>query len=744
MKALILNSGLGSRMGVLTSEHPKCMTEIYGNETILSRQLKQLLDMDITDVVITTGAHDKVLREYVLSLNLDMDITYVFNPDYMTTNYIYSIYCAAHQLNDDMIIMHGDIVFENSVLEEIISAKHSCMAVSTTMELPKKDFKAVLKNGLINKIGVEYFEDAYAAQPLYKICYNEWKVWLAQIVNYCEKGEISCYAENAFNDVSDLCTVYPLDVQDRLCSEIDTPEDLSCVAERVKEIENRIVYMCFSTDMIHSGHIALIKKAERLGKLIIGVMSDEVVSSYKRFPLMPYDERKTLFANIKGVTRVVEQKTLSYKDNIELFHPTFVVHGDDWKEGFQKPIRDEVIEILSTYGGKLVEYPYSDDPKYSRLEKRAMNEQHMLYIEKAYEKFDEWLKESYIKRVLLVCGNNVKYHPLYKHILMLNERIGVKVTVFSDFTSNPRYESAVNGVTKFLDNECDSILAIGGGSTMDIAKCIKLFATMDHNTNYLSQRIEGNNIPLMVIPTTAGTGSEVSRFAVLYYEGIKQSITHEDCIPSVVFMEPTFLKTVSLYHRKATMLDALCHSIESFWSVNSTEESKSYSKEAITIILDNMQAYLENTDLGNSNMQRASQLAGKAINITQTTAGHAMCYMLTSLYGIAHGYAAALCVEQLWKFMLEHTGDCVDRRGERHLITILRELATAFDCDSPKAASDKFSILIRGLSIQRPEILNDEIEKLVSTVKPERLRNHPIRLTDDSIRQLYLNLSSDC
>lgn len=135
--------------------------------------------------------------------------------------------------------------------------------------------------------------------------------------------------------------------------------------------ENKTVYMCFSTDMIHSGYIAIIRKAEKLGKLIIGVLSDEAVVSYKRFPLMPFDERKTMFENIAGVYKVVEQKTLSYKGNLEKYHPDYVVHGDDWVTGFQKPIRDEVCCVLASYGGQLVEYPYSKDEKYEELEKRA-------------------------------------------------------------------------------------------------------------------------------------------------------------------------------------------------------------------------------------------------------------------------------------------------------------------------------------------------------------------------------------
>lgn len=136
----------------------------------------------------------------------------------------------------------------------------------------------------------------------------------------------------------------------------------------------KTVYMCFSTDVIHSGHIEIIRRAEKLGKLVIGVMSDEAVASYKRFPLLPFEERKTMFENIVGVSKVVEQRKMSYKDILETLKPDIVVHGDDWCEGIQKPLRDEVCAILAMYGGQLVEYPYSKNEKYEEIERRAKAE----------------------------------------------------------------------------------------------------------------------------------------------------------------------------------------------------------------------------------------------------------------------------------------------------------------------------------------------------------------------------------
>ena len=371
MKALILNSGLGSRMGVITSEHPKCMTEIRPSETILSRQLKQISDAGIEEVVMTTGYYDDVLVDYCESLALPLHFTFVKNPVYDQTNYIYSIYCAKEHLNDDIVLMHGDLVFDTEVFDKVIASPVSCMTVSSTLPLPEKDFKAVVKDGMVMKVGIEFFDEAMEAQALYKLNRDDWQIWLAKITEFCEADKTTVYAENALNELNGAANIHALDVEDLLCSEIDNPEDLAVVTAKLKEIENRTVYMCFASDIIHGGHISIIKKAQRLGKLIIGVLSDEAVSSYKRMPLVPATQRKILFENIAGVYKVVDQDKLSYRENLKKYKPSIVVHGDDWCAGFQKPIRDEVVSILSSYGGRLVEYPYSADPKYLEIDART-------------------------------------------------------------------------------------------------------------------------------------------------------------------------------------------------------------------------------------------------------------------------------------------------------------------------------------------------------------------------------------
>ena len=230
MKALILNSGLGSRMGALTKEHPKCMTEIAPGETIVSRQLRLLSDAGIRDIVMTTGVFADVLQDYCESLGLPLRITYVLNPRCRETNYIYSIYCAREELKDDILLMHGDLVFGRDVLDGMLASRVSRMAVSLSAPLPEKDFKAVLDGDLIRKVGIEFFEDAAAAQPLYFLRKEDWMLWLGKITEFCEAGNTKVYAENALNELDGAAGIHAYDTGDRLCGEIDNPEDL----ERMK------------------------------------------------------------------------------------------------------------------------------------------------------------------------------------------------------------------------------------------------------------------------------------------------------------------------------------------------------------------------------------------------------------------------------------------------------------------------------------------------------------------------------
>lgn len=121
----------------------------------------------------------------------------------------------------------------------------------------------------------------------------------------------------------------------------------------------RRVYIAMSADIIHHGHINLIKAASELGELTVGILTDEAIASYKRYPLLKYDDRETIISNISGVSHTMPQYTIDYEDNLRLIKPEFVVHGDDWNTGIQKQIRQRVIDILHEWDGQLVEVPYT-------------------------------------------------------------------------------------------------------------------------------------------------------------------------------------------------------------------------------------------------------------------------------------------------------------------------------------------------------------------------------------------------
>ena len=238
MKALILNSGIGKRMGEITKNHPKCMTRLNDEETIISRQLKMLEEENIKDVVITTGPFENILIDYINSLNLNLNIKYINNKDYNKTNYIYSIFLARNELDDDILLMHGDLVFSKDVLEDVLNSRNSVMTTSSTLLLPEKDFKAVIEDNKITKVGIEFFNNAQSAQPLYKLNREDFIIWLKEIINFCNKDITNVYAENALNQVTDKICIKPLDVQDRLCGEIDNLKDLEEMKNRLdKEIQ---------------------------------------------------------------------------------------------------------------------------------------------------------------------------------------------------------------------------------------------------------------------------------------------------------------------------------------------------------------------------------------------------------------------------------------------------------------------------------------------------------------------------
>lgn len=134
-------------------------------------------------------------------------------------------------------------------------------------------------------------------------------------------------------------------------------------------MDKKTVYIAVSADVLHGGHINIIEHGAKLGDVIVGLLIDEAIATYKRMPVLGYDERFRILSSLRNVKRVVKQETLSYADNLRRYKPDYVVHGDDWKTGVQAMVRAEVLQVLNEYGGKLVEIPYTHNVSGSDIDK---------------------------------------------------------------------------------------------------------------------------------------------------------------------------------------------------------------------------------------------------------------------------------------------------------------------------------------------------------------------------------------
>lgn len=350
------------------------------------------------------------------------------------------------------------------------------------------------------------------------------------------------------------------------------------------------------------------------------------------------------------------------------------------------------------------------------------------------------------KKVFLVCDSSFPYLNIKDDI----ENMGAPHVLFSDFTPNPVYEQVCKGIDLFQITKCDTIVAVGGGSAIDVAKCIKLAVLAKEGyaaiiPPLVNTRVacDGSKIPFIAIPTTAGTGSESTHNAVMYYEGAKQTVTNDGVLPDYAILEPSVLKTLPLYQKKCTMMDALCQGIESWWSVNFTEESYEYSCKTIELIMANWRKYIfENDDEAAKQIMLAANYGGRAINITQTTAAHAMSYKITSLYKLPHGHAVAVCLPEIWEYMLEHMDKCIDVRGSEYLAGTFNKIAKAMNFESPNQAIRNFRQMMGEMELKPPTTSDrdKELTILSTSVNPIRLKNNPIMLDAQAIYSLYAKI----
>lgn len=236
MKAVILASGVGSRLHDLGLTMPKCLIDINGR-TILERMLLSLIDKNIDEVIITTGYHSQLVKNYIANHALlkKMPIRFMYNPEFAETNYIYSLWLARKLFVDnDILLFHGDLVFDEILVEILLQQSQSAVLVSKSHVLPSKDFKARVRNGRVTEIGVDVFGgDLFPSLPMYMLLQEDMNRWMEKIDEYVGKGRRVCYAEDAFNEIAQSLFLHPVYFDKQFCMEVDTKEDLAFVLRTI-------------------------------------------------------------------------------------------------------------------------------------------------------------------------------------------------------------------------------------------------------------------------------------------------------------------------------------------------------------------------------------------------------------------------------------------------------------------------------------------------------------------------------
>jgi len=228
MKAIILSAGIGSRLMPETQNVPKALLKLNG-KTILDIELQNLTSSGIKDIIIVTGHKHAMMEQYIAEKHPALNITLVKNQEFETTNYIYSIWLTKELIDDDIILLHGDMVFEGDLLEKLLdSPSENAALINNVIEPPEKDFKAIINDGVVKKIGVDCVgENAFFCAPIYKFSMADFSMWLAEIDTFVINCNVACYAEDAFNSIADEIKLSAVYYGSEFCMEIDTPEDLN-------------------------------------------------------------------------------------------------------------------------------------------------------------------------------------------------------------------------------------------------------------------------------------------------------------------------------------------------------------------------------------------------------------------------------------------------------------------------------------------------------------------------------------
>ena len=359
----------------------------------------------------------------------------------------------------------------------------------------------------------------------------------------------------------------------------------------------------------------------------------------------------------------------------------------------------------------------------------------------------EIIKETRAKKILLVTGKQSYIDCNAKSQIdkILNN---IYTEQFNQFEVNPKLDSVYTGIALLKNTKFDIIIAVGGGSVIDMAKTINILAVqkdgdlvkyIDDNTLIIEK-----GLPLVAIPTTAGTGSEATHFSVVYIDNVKYSLAHRFMLPNYAIIDAELSFNLPSHIAAASGMDALSQAVESYWAVKSTEESKKYASEAIVLILKVLQDAVVGDKCSRIAMSKAAHLAGKAINITTTTAPHAISYPITAYFGLQHGHAVALTLGYF--FEINYTFQDIDLnepRGADYLKNIMEKLYTMFGVSSALECKNKWYRLMSkiGLESNMENIMTlseYEIEKIISNVNLERLNNNPVRVSKNKLKEIFL------
>lgn len=238
MKALIFNSGIGNRMGRLTEGNPKCMVKLYNGETIFERQIRILSECGIKEFVITTGPFKEQL--YSVAKKFDgLKFTFVDNPEYRITNYIVSMNYAYDYIDDDILLLHGDLVFNKNLVIKLLENKNKSVCLyNENKKLPEKDFKGRFKDNVLKEVSINIFDDdCYAFQPLYKLSKDDVTAWKEKVKEFVESGNVKVYAENALNEITDKISILGMSYKEDYIDEIDNEQDYNRVSADIRAFD---------------------------------------------------------------------------------------------------------------------------------------------------------------------------------------------------------------------------------------------------------------------------------------------------------------------------------------------------------------------------------------------------------------------------------------------------------------------------------------------------------------------------